>query len=121
MLRDLRAHGTTLCIIDHKVAFLGGLADRAIAMHHGNKIAEGPPCTTCSQTPRWSRPIWDATMLELDGISVHYGKSHVLREVSLSVGAGEVVTHCRRQRRRQDDDAADNHGPQGADRRRDPL
>ena len=43
VLRDLRAHGTTLCIIDHKVAFLGGLADRAIAMHHGNKIAEGPP------------------------------------------------------------------------------
>jgi branched-chain amino acid transport system ATP-binding protein len=43
VLRDLRAHGTTLCIIDHKVGFLSGLADRAIAMHHGNKIAEGPP------------------------------------------------------------------------------
>ncbi len=43
VLRDLRAHGTTLCIIDHKVGFLGGLADRAIAMHHGSKIAEGPP------------------------------------------------------------------------------
>ena len=43
VLRDLRDHGTTLCIIDHKVAFLLGLADRAIAMHHGSKIAEGPP------------------------------------------------------------------------------
>ncbi len=43
VLRDLRQHGTTLCIIDHKVAFLIGLADRAIAMHHGNKIAEGLP------------------------------------------------------------------------------
>jgi ABC-type branched-subunit amino acid transport system ATPase component len=43
VLRDLREHGTTLCIIDHKVSFLGGLADRAIAMHHGSKIAEGPP------------------------------------------------------------------------------
>jgi branched-chain amino acid transport system ATP-binding protein len=43
VLRDLRQHGTTLCIIDHKVGFLGGLADRAIAMHHGSKIAEGPP------------------------------------------------------------------------------
>jgi branched-chain amino acid transport system ATP-binding protein len=43
VLRDLREHGTTLCIIDHKVAFLGGLADRAIAMHHGSKIAEGRP------------------------------------------------------------------------------
>jgi branched-chain amino acid transport system ATP-binding protein len=43
VLRDLRAHGTTLCIIDHKVGFLGSLADYAIAMHHGSKIAEGPP------------------------------------------------------------------------------
>jgi branched-chain amino acid transport system ATP-binding protein len=43
VLRDLRDHGTTLCVIDHKVGFLGGLADRAIAMHHGSKIAEGPP------------------------------------------------------------------------------
>ena len=31
-------------------------------------------------------------MLELDGISVQYGKRPVLREVSLSVGAGQVVT-----------------------------
>ena len=45
VLRDLRQHGTTLCIIDHKVGFLGGLADRAIAMHHGSKIAEGPPAS----------------------------------------------------------------------------
>jgi branched-chain amino acid transport system ATP-binding protein len=43
VLRDLRDHGTTLCIIDHNVGFLGGLADRAIAMHHGRKIAEGAP------------------------------------------------------------------------------
>jgi branched-chain amino acid transport system ATP-binding protein len=43
VLRDLREHGTTLCVIDHKVGFLRGLADRAIAMHHGRKIAEGSP------------------------------------------------------------------------------
>jgi branched-chain amino acid transport system ATP-binding protein len=43
VLRDLRAHGTTLCIIDHKVSFLGQLADRAIAVNHGCKLAEGTP------------------------------------------------------------------------------
>lgn len=43
VLRDLRDHGTTLCVIDHKVGFLGRLADRAIALHHGSKIAEGRP------------------------------------------------------------------------------
>ena len=43
VLRDLRANGTTLCIIDHKVSFLSGLADRAIAINHGIKLAEGTP------------------------------------------------------------------------------
>ncbi len=43
VLRDLKAHGTTLCIIDHQVGFLGRLADRAIGLHHGAKIAEGVP------------------------------------------------------------------------------
>ena len=43
VLRDLRGHGTTLCIIDHRVSFLGNLADRAIVIHHGAKIAEGRP------------------------------------------------------------------------------
>jgi branched-chain amino acid transport system ATP-binding protein len=43
VLRDLREHGTTLCVIDHRVGFLGKLADRAIVIHHGAKIAEGAP------------------------------------------------------------------------------
>jgi ABC-type branched-subunit amino acid transport system ATPase component len=43
VLRDLRRHGTTLCIIDHKVAFLAAFADRAIALQQGCKIAEGRP------------------------------------------------------------------------------
>ena len=43
VLRDLKRNGTTLCIIDHKVGFLGRLADRAIGLHHGAKIAEGAP------------------------------------------------------------------------------
>ena len=41
VLRDLREHGTTLCIIDHKVAFLAEFAHRLIALQHGSKIADG--------------------------------------------------------------------------------
>lgn len=43
VLRDLRAAATTLCIIDHKVDFLGRVADRAVALQQGVKIAEGTP------------------------------------------------------------------------------
>jgi branched-chain amino acid transport system ATP-binding protein len=41
VLADLRAHGTTLCIIDHKVAFLAEFAQRLVALQNGRKIAEG--------------------------------------------------------------------------------
>ena len=43
VLRELKASGMTLCVIDHKIGFLGKLADRAISLHHGAKIAEGTP------------------------------------------------------------------------------
>ena len=43
VLRDLREHGITLCIIDHKVAFLAEIANRLIVLQNGNKIAEGAP------------------------------------------------------------------------------
>jgi branched-chain amino acid transport system ATP-binding protein len=42
-LHDLRDSGTTLCVIDHKVDFLGRVADRAIALQQGSVIAEGIP------------------------------------------------------------------------------
>jgi ABC-type branched-subunit amino acid transport system ATPase component len=38
VLRDLRDHGTTLCIIDHKVAFLAQFADRLFVLQNGTKI-----------------------------------------------------------------------------------
>jgi ABC-type branched-subunit amino acid transport system ATPase component len=41
VLRDLREHGTTLCIIDHKIAFLAEFAHRLIALQNGSKIADG--------------------------------------------------------------------------------
>ena len=44
-------------------------------------------------------------MLELSGLNVHYGKIHVLRDVALRVGAGEIVGTGRPERGRQDDDA----------------
>ena len=43
VLKRLRDQGMTLCVIDHKVGFLGQLADRAIVLFHGSKIAEGKP------------------------------------------------------------------------------
>lgn len=43
VLRDLRGRGVTLCIIDHKVGFLGRLSDQALALRNGQLIAIGKP------------------------------------------------------------------------------
>ncbi|MBI1846924.1 MAG: ABC transporter ATP-binding protein [Candidatus Rokubacteria bacterium] len=43
VLTKVHAAGATLCIVDHKVGFLRGIARRVIALDHGEKIAEGPP------------------------------------------------------------------------------
>ena len=43
VLDNVHTAGTTLCIVDHKIGFLRGLADRVIALNYGQKIAEGPP------------------------------------------------------------------------------
>ena len=43
VLVKVHAAGTTLCIVDHKIGFLRGIAGRVIALDHGEKIAEGAP------------------------------------------------------------------------------
>lgn len=49
VLRRLRDNGMTICVIDHRVGFLGQLADRAIVLFHGAKIAEGKPADVLRQ------------------------------------------------------------------------
>src|SRR5262249_19621765 len=45
----------------------------------------------CCGIPALWKPIWVASMLELSGINVHYGKMHVLRDVTLGVETGKVA------------------------------
>ncbi len=43
VLEKVHGAGTTLCLVDHKIGVLRGLADRVIALNYGRKIAEGQP------------------------------------------------------------------------------
>jgi branched-chain amino acid transport system ATP-binding protein len=52
LLRRLREReGVTLVIIEHDLPFLMSLSNRVVALHLGEKIAEGPPAAV-SQDPR---------------------------------------------------------------------
>jgi branched-chain amino acid transport system ATP-binding protein len=43
VVRDLRAAGMTILLIEHVMRVVMALADRVIVLHHGEKIAEGSP------------------------------------------------------------------------------
>jgi branched-chain amino acid transport system ATP-binding protein len=42
-LRNLRASGVTILLVEHVMRVVMALADRVIVLHHGEKIAEGRP------------------------------------------------------------------------------
>jgi len=42
-LRGVRARGITLLVIEHIMAVIMGVSGRILVLHHGEKIAEGPP------------------------------------------------------------------------------
>ncbi|MBV9859147.1 MAG: ABC transporter ATP-binding protein [Alphaproteobacteria bacterium] len=65
VLRELRREGVALCVIDHKIGFLGRLADRALALRHGALIAEGRP---------------EAVLNHPDVIEAYLGRQHVPAE-----------------------------------------
>lgn len=43
LVRDVRARGVTVLVIEHVMAAVMSLSDRIVVLHHGEKIAEGPP------------------------------------------------------------------------------
>jgi len=43
VVRAVRAHGTTVLLVDHHVAFVMDLADDVLVLCHGEKLAEGAP------------------------------------------------------------------------------
>jgi ABC-type branched-subunit amino acid transport system ATPase component len=50
LLRRVRAHGTTLVVVDHDMGFLMPLVDRLVVLSAGRKLAEGTPDEVRSNT-----------------------------------------------------------------------
>ncbi|HZB92417.1 MAG TPA: ATP-binding cassette domain-containing protein [Stellaceae bacterium] len=107
LIRGFRAEGRAVLLVDHNVKSVAALVDRVLAMYVGERIAEGSAEEVMrdetvrrvylggkieSMQHRTPAGIANAPLLEIEDVSVFYGKAQALDKVSLNVKEGEFVS-----------------------------
>jgi len=106
LIAEFRSDGRAVLLVDHNVKSIAALADRIFAMYLGERIAEGTAEeVTRDPTVRRvylgggidvaSRPARIARstpLLQVEDVSVLYGKAQALDRVSIHVDEGEFVS-----------------------------
>ena len=107
LIREFRAEGRAVLLVDHNVKGVSALVDRVLAMYLGEWIAEGAAADVMrDETVRRvylggaltssARPETSFTdkvpALQVDNVGVLYGKAIALEDVSLHVHEGEFVS-----------------------------
>lgn len=105
LIRELRAQGTAIVYVSHRIQELMAIGDRMTVLRDGRRVAAAdaaevsvewivermlgrPAAGTVAHTPGESRGV----MLEVSGLSMCHGDGRLaLDDVSLHVAAGEVV------------------------------
>ena len=97
--------GYTILVIEHDMHVVEGISDRVVALDHGIKIAEGTfeavatnPLVVEAYLGTGGRRarergdrIAPAPPPSLAGVDTFYGPIHILRDVTLEIGDGELV------------------------------
>ena len=108
LICELRDDGRAVLLVDHNVKSVSRLVDRVLAMYVGERIAEGTAeevmrnetvrrvylggSIETAARPESSFHDSAVPFLEVDDVSVQYGKAQALQNVSIHVHAGEFVS-----------------------------
>ena len=105
-IRDLRAEGTTVVIVDHVLDDLFSVTDRVVAFDFGTPIAEGDSGSVIKDQRVLASYLGEGTaaarhalpragngepVVSLRGIAHNYDGVHALRGIDLEIAAGTVV------------------------------
>ncbi|GAC1544127.1 MAG: ATP-binding cassette domain-containing protein [Candidatus Velthaea sp.] len=107
LIRELRDQGRAVLLVDHNVKSVAALADRVLAMYLGEYVAEGTVDEVLRNETvrrvylggaievvehRVPTSEGKPPLLQLEGVSVFYGKAQALEKVDLHVREGEFVS-----------------------------
>jgi ABC-type branched-subunit amino acid transport system ATPase component len=107
LIRSFRDEGRAVLLVDHNVKSVSALVDRVLAMYLGEEIVTGRAeevmrNETVRQvylggaietSARSETSFKDKTpLLQVENVSVHYGKAQALESVSIHVHQGEFVS-----------------------------
>jgi branched-chain amino acid transport system ATP-binding protein len=108
LICELRDDRRALLVVDHNVKSVAKLVDRVLAMYVGERIAEGSAdevmrdetvrrvylggSIETAARPESSFRDKSVPFLEVDNVSVYYGKAQALDNVSIHVHVGEFVS-----------------------------
>ncbi|MGH7075423.1 MAG: ATP-binding cassette domain-containing protein [Stellaceae bacterium] len=107
LIGRFRDQGRAVMLIDHNVKSIAALADRVLALSLGEKIAEGTPAEVMQNETVRRVYIGGAIetharaeaeiaarkpLLQIEDLSLFYGKAQALEKVSLTVHDGEFVS-----------------------------
>jgi ABC-type branched-subunit amino acid transport system ATPase component len=107
LIASFRAEGHAVLLVDHNVKGVAALVDRVFAMYLGERVAEGTAEQVMADptvrqvylggalevAQRTARAAGSAkTLLDVQAVSVLYGKAQALQDVSIHVDEGEFVS-----------------------------
>jgi branched-chain amino acid transport system ATP-binding protein len=109
LIRSVHQRGVTVVLVEHVQALIQELAGHVIVLDWGRKVAEGTPAAVAGdpqviriylgdggqpavrRNPSVIESSAAGALLAVDDLTVQYGKATALRDVSVEVGAGELV------------------------------
>src|SRR5215813_1295727 len=107
LIRSFRDEGRAVLLVDHNVKSVAALVDRVLAMYLGEEIITGRADEVmrnetvrrvylCGAIETHARPETSfkdkVPALQVENISVHYGKAQALEKVSIHIHHGEFVS-----------------------------